>query len=140
MTAPKTPLETKLLYNQLCFLLNLVIPKIDELEETNVYRQDVKYHANRLREKIIPISDQHQLAYANYGNVPNGEKQINAMDVLNITARAYDDAFDWFFTRPPHHIVSLMSAVKQMEAENPNLMNEVATEYTPVDHDLKINP
>ena len=63
-----TTQDTKTLYNQLCFLLNILIPKIDELENTNVYRQDVKFHANRLREKIIPMADEHQLAYINYGN------------------------------------------------------------------------
>lgn len=137
MTTKKSPLEIKLLYNQLCFLLNLIIPKIDELEDTTVYRQDVKFHANRLREKLIPLADEHQLAYINYGNVKNLEKDISANDVFNITDKAYEEALDWFFKRPPSQVVTLMTEIKRLEAENPNHMNEIYTEYTPLDNDLK---
>ena len=134
-----TTQDTKTLYNQLCFLLNILIPKIDELEGTNVYRQDVKFHANRLREKIIPMADEHQLAYINYGTVPNDDKMIHTRDVFNITDQAYEDALDWFFNRPPSHVVATMSAIKKMEEKNPNLMQEIGTWYTPVDSDLTEN-
>lgn len=129
----------RLEYNQICFLLDCVVQAIDKIENTHLFRQEVKLQANRLRKTILPYTEKHQLAYLGFGDVENGENTIPAEQVLVITQVAYEKALEWFTTRPPHHIVSLMTLIEKTEKDFPNLMEEVDTKYTPIDSDLKID-
>lgn len=122
----------RLKYNRLCFVLQLIPSLVDDLEGTTFYRQDIKYLANNLRKKVIPICNEHQNAYVNFGNVNNEGKELHSEDIFNITDLAYEKYSRFATERQPHHIVSLMTIIDNMEKENPNVLNEVETPFTPL--------
>lgn len=134
--AEKKDAEARDNYNKLCFLLNCIIPIIDELKETTQYKKQVKMYGNQLLKSIIPICNQHQKLFIEYGQAPNTDQNITMENVFNITSTAYEKALELFLQKP-NAIVSIMAIVENMVAENPNYLNEVDVSYTPLDLDLK---
>ena len=120
-------------YNALCFLINCIIPIIDRLEENSTWRHNLKKLGNNFRSEIIKLSDEHGNTFINHGAIDKPEGgTIDAQDIYKITNIAYDKALEWFTTRKPNHIVSLITSIEKLEENDNNFLDNVLTEYKPI--------
>ena len=126
------------LYNQLAFLLNCAIPIMDELKETDKYKNEIKLHGNQFLKHIEKFTADHQKLFMFGGQVeiPGTGKTINAQDIFNITDTAYEKLLAWAGKRHPNHIVSLLTTIERLEASGKLDLNQVDNDYVPVDSDL----
>lgn len=98
-------------YNKMGFLSTILIDVIDELKDTNQYKQKLKMHLNQALIELEKINKRHCEIYQNHGEV---EKGMHSIDAYNITGRAYDKAVEFLF-REPHEVVMMMDLVEKIE-------------------------
>lgn len=125
-------------FNILAFLLNCAIPIMDRLKETDAYNKEIKFHGNQFLKVAEKFTDRHQRLFIFGGNIPipDSDKTINANDIFNITDTAYEKMLDWMQNRHPNHIVSVMTTIEKLEASGKLNLNDVLSDYVPVDSDL----
>lgn len=84
------------------------------------------------------FTDRHQKLFIFGGDIPipDTDKTINANDIFNITDTAYEKMLDWMQNRHPNQIVSTMTIIEKLEASGKLNLNDVLSDYVPVDSDL----
>jgi hypothetical protein len=127
----KADFEARQNYNKLGFLSAVLIGVIDTLENTTEYRHEFKNLLKNTLKQAEKITKNHFLSYSNYGELDNEGTQINAMDVHNLTADAYEKAFEFMYNRKPHEIVSAMELIRVFEEKGGNL-SDVKVEFEPI--------
>lgn len=120
-------------YNKLGFLVPILIEVIDQLEETNQYKKELKHYLNRARTEAEKVLKTHFNAYQFFGNVPkhDEEGEIHSADIYNITTKAYDEAFKFFTQRSPSEVCSIMQLLKIAEEKGIDY-TQINIPYQPV--------
>lgn len=104
--------EQILIFNKIGFISNLLIELNDILENTNVYRQNLKMHLKGAIKELEKISNHHGNAYMKKGDVEQSDgTSINSADIYNITAKAYDYLFD----KEPYKVVVIADFIRKLD-------------------------
>lgn len=132
MTNEERDHQARLNYNRLCFILNCFIRTMDSLQDSNQYRHAMKQKGNQLLKEAEQICNTHQWAFCKFGTIDNEGVSIDAEDVFNITDDAYERLINFFVTREPNHIVSVMTLLERLEEKDPDFLNKIEAPFTPV--------
>lgn len=116
-------------YNRLAFLSPIVIDTIDNLEGSNQYKLELKYHLRRAMKECEKIHATHYKHFQDQGIVhhPTDGNAVDALDIYNITAKAYD----YLLRLNPNEIASIVQIVKKAKERGIDL-SEVNIEYEPI--------
>lgn len=125
----KADFEARVNYNKLGFLADIIIDVNDTLTETNVYKQGIKLHAKGLVKELEKVVDVHYKSYHNFGTVD--DTNMHSLNIYQISAKAYAEAFKFFTERSPSDICSIMEIIRQAESKGLNLQ-DINIEYDPV--------
>lgn len=119
-------------YNTVGFLAQTLIPHIDLLIETTKPKRQLKKACNDLlRESELMVKD-HYSNFHDFGKVPTEiDEGHEAIDIYNITAKAYDKAVEFFTTRSANEVVSIMALIEKLEKDGVKLA-DVPIEYEPI--------
>lgn len=119
-------------YNAVGFLAQTLIPHIDLLMETDKPKRQLKKACNDLlRESELMVKD-HYSNFHNFGKVQTeNDEGHEAIDIYNITAKAYDKAVEFFTTRTANEVVSIMALIEKLEKDGVKLA-DVPIEYEPI--------
>ncbi len=113
-------------YNKLGFLAPILIEIIDQLEETNQYKKELKFHLNRAWHEAEKVVTTHFNAYDRHGEIEQVDGvEIHSFDIYNITSKAYEDLFKIFTEKKPNEIASIVQLLKIAE--------EKGIDYTQID-------
>lgn len=123
----KADFEAKLNYNKMGFLADLILEVNEKLKETNVYRQGVKLHARGLQKELESVVSTHYKSFENFGEI----EDIHSLDIYQITAKSYEEAFKFFTEQKPNEICSIMALIRSAEAKGLDL-KDINIEYQPV--------
>lgn len=119
-------------YNKLNFLFSILIPLLDEAEETTQPMREVKFHLKRLREEAEKKYKVFYEAYQNGGFIEQEDgKQISSYDIWRITEKSYEYLFNLVLKSPPHEIASLMNLHKSVQEKGIDI-NQISFEYNPI--------
>ena len=124
----KADFEAKLNYNKLGFICDILIPIIDSLKETNQYKKELKFHSNRTLAECEKIVDEHVGHYHYHGMIDDEKNSIHSVDIYNITAKAYEEAFKFFTERQPSEVASIMEIIRKAEEKGLKLQ-DINIEY-----------
>ncbi len=128
MEIDKASEEKIVLFNKLGFLSNLLINLIDQLEDTNFYNKQLKFHLNRARLEAEKISNFHFKAFNVGVDFPQIDGSfINSKDVHCQTSKSYDYLFE-ILSKDPSDIVILANFLKNAE-ENITADNNFSIPY-----------
>lgn len=121
------------IYNQIGFLAQVLLPLIDELKETTEPKHQFKKACNDIIRECEKAVISHFKHFQDFGKIPNpnGGNEHEAIDIYNVTAKAYDEAFEMFTTRTANEIVSIMEIIKTKEREGLDL-SDISINYTPI--------
>ena len=123
----KADFEAKLNYNKIGFLADILVEVNEKLLETNQYRQEIKLHGKGLSKACESIINTHYKSFENFGNIDD----MHSLNIYQITAKAYEEAFKFFTERKPNEICSIMELIRRSE-ENGLDLKDIAIEYIPV--------
>ena len=123
----KADFEAKLNYNKIGFLADILVEVNEKLLETNQYRQEIKLHGKGLSKACESIINTHYKSFENFGNI----EDMHSLNIYQITAKAYEEAFKFFTERKPNEICSIMQLIRRSE-ENGLDLKDIAIEYVPV--------
>ena len=123
----KADFESKLNYNKIGFLADILVEVNEKLLETNQYRQEIKLHGKGLSKACESIITSHYKSFENFGNIDD----MHSLNIYQITAKAYEEAFKFFTERKPNEICSIMELIRRSE-ENGLDLKDIAIEYVPV--------
>ena len=123
----KADFEAKLNYNKIGFLADILVEVNEKLLETNQYRQEIKLHGKGLSKACESIITSHYKSFENFGNI----EDMHSLNIYQITAKAYDEAFKFFTERKPNEICSIMALIRKSEEKGLDL-KDIAIEYIPV--------
>lgn len=123
----KADFESKLNYNKIGFLADILVEVNEKLLETNQYRQEIKLHGKGLSKACESIITSHYKSFENFGNIDD----MHSLNIYQITAKAYEEAFKFFTERKPNEICSIMQLIRRSE-ENGLDLKDIAIEYVPV--------
>ena len=123
----KADFESKLNYNKIGFLADILVEVNEKLLETNQYRQEIKLHGKGLSKACESIITSHYKFFENFGNI----EDMHSLNIYQITAKAYEEAFKFFTDRKPNEICSIMELIRRSE-ENGLDLKDIAIEYVPV--------
>lgn len=119
-------------YNKVGFLAQTLIPLIDDFMDTDKPKRLFKKACNDLLSEAVKMNNEHYADFSQFGKIANPEGlEHESLDIYNITAKAYDEAYEFFTTRKPNHVVSIMELIKRLEADGIDL-NEIAVNYEPL--------
>ena len=123
----KADFEAKLNYNKIGFLADILVEVNEKLLETNQYRQEIKLHGKGLSKACESIINTHYKSFENFGNIDD----MHSLNIYQITAKSYEEAFKFFTERKPNEICSIMELIRRSE-ENGLDLKDIAIEYVPV--------
>ena len=123
----KADFEAKLNYNKIGFLADILVEVNEKLLETNQYRQEIKLHGKGLSKACESIITSHYKSFENFGNIDD----MHSLNIYQITAKAYEEAFKFFTERKPNEICSIMELIRRSE-ENGLDLKDIVIEYVPV--------
>ena len=123
----KADFEAKLNYNKIGFLADILVEVNEKLLETNQYRQEIKLHGKGLSKACESIITSHYKSFEDFGNIDD----MHSLNIYQITAKAYDEAFKFFTERKPNEICSIMELIRKSEEKGLDL-KDIAIEYVPV--------
>ena len=123
----KADFEAKLNYNKIGFLADILVEVNEKLLETNQYRQEIKLHGKGLSKACESIINTHYKSFEDFGNIDD----MHSLNIYQITAKAYEEAFKFFTDRKPNEICSIMELIRRSE-ENGLDLKDIAIEYVPV--------
>lgn len=123
----KADFESKLNYNKIGFLADILVEVNEKLLETNQYRQEIKLHGKGLSKACESIITSHYKSFEDFGNI----EDMHSLNIYQITAKAYDEAFKFFTERKPNEICSIMELIRRSE-ENDLDLKDIIIEYVPV--------
>ena len=123
----KADFEAKLNYNKIGFLADILVEVNEKLLETNQYRQEIKLHGKGLSKACESIITSHYNSFEDFGNI----EDMHSLNIYQITAKAYEEAFKFFTERKPNEICSIMELIRRSE-ENGLDLKDIAIEYIPV--------
>lgn len=120
-------------YNSLGFLAQVMIPLIDELKDTNKPKHLFKKALNDVLRESISMNNEHYKQFEMFGVVDstNDEKGHEAIDIYNVTQKAYDKAFEFFTKRSANEVVSIMHLIDNLEKDGIKL-NDISIPYDPI--------
>lgn len=119
-------------YNKLGFLAPILIEVIDQLEETNQYKRELKFHLNRARKEAEKVVTTHFNAYDRHGKIEQVDGvEIHSFDIYNITAKAYEELFKIFTEKNPNEIASIVQLIKEAEKKGIDY-TQINIPYQPV--------
>ena len=111
----KADFEAKLNYNKIGFLADILV----EVNE--------KLHGKGLSKACESIITSHYKSFENFGNI----EDMHSLNIYQITAKAYEEAFKFFTERKPNEICSIMELIRKSEEKGLDL-KDIAIEYVPV--------
>ena len=123
----KADFEAKLNYNKIGFLADILVEVNEKLLETNQYRQEIKLHGKGLSKACESIITSHYKSFEDFGNIDD----MHSLNIYQITAKAYEEAFKFFTERKPNEICSIMELIRRSE-ENGLDLKDIIIEYVPV--------
>lgn len=123
----KADFEAKLNYNKIGFLADILVEVNEKLLETNQYRQEIKLHGKGLSKACESIINTHYKSFEDFGNIDD----MHSLNIYQITAKAYEEAFKFFTERKPNEICSIMQLIRRSEEKGLDL-KDIAIEYVPV--------
>ena len=123
----KADFEAKLNYNKIGFLADILVEVNEKLLETNQYRQEIKLHGKGLSKACESIITSHYKSFEDFGNIDD----MHSLNIYQITAKAYEEAFKFFTERKPNEICSIMELIRRSE-ENGLDLKDISIEYVPV--------
>jgi hypothetical protein len=123
----KADFEAKLNYNKIGFLADILVEVNEKLLETNQYRQEIKLHGKGLSKACESIITSHYRSFEDFGNI----EDMHSLNIYQITAKAYDEAFKFFTERKPNEICSIMELIRKSEEKGLDL-KDIAIEYVPI--------
>ena len=123
----KADFEAKLNYNKIGFLADILVEVNEKLLETNQYRQEIKLHGKGLSKACESIITSHYKSFENFGNIDD----MHSLNIYQITAKSYEEAFKFFTERKPNEICSIMELIRRSE-ENGLDLKDISIEYVPV--------
>jgi hypothetical protein len=123
----KADFEAKLNYNKIGFLADILVEVNEKLLETNQYRQEIKLHGKGLSKACESIITSHYKSFEDFGNI----EDMHSLNIYQITAKAYEEAFKFFTERKPNEICSIMELIRRSEENGLDLKN-IAIEYVPI--------
>lgn len=121
-TKQKLPQEAY--YSVMGFLAPIMIECIDNLQGTNQYKKELKFHLNRALQECEKISNEIYVGFAKADKqeLPNlKEGEVPMLDIYNTISKAYDYTFDFFTTTPAHDmpiLMDILSKAKQTDLSN----------------------
>ena len=119
-------------YNKLNFLFSIMLPLLDEAQETTKPMRQVKFHMNRLREEA---QKEYKVFFDNYAKDEKIEHEdgssISLYDIWKVTEIAYEDVFDIIFNRHPGELAALVNLNKKLREQKVDL-NQLKFEYKPI--------
>lgn len=118
-TKQKLPQEAY--YSIMGFLAPVMIECIDNLQGTNQYKKELKFHLNRALQECEKVSNEiygrfSKIDKKEYQNLKEGE--IPMLDIYNTISKAYDYAFDFFTTTPANDMPMLMDILSKVRQED----------------------
>ncbi|WP_086985155.1 hypothetical protein [Elizabethkingia miricola] len=114
-------------YNEIGFIAQSLIPKIDTLKETNKPKHQLKKAVNDLLSELEKVTKEHYSNFEHYGKIEAEDGNHDALDIYNVTAKAYDELLDL----PANDITSLMALNRRLKAEGVDY-KQVLIDYIPV--------
>ncbi|MCT4321844.1 hypothetical protein [Elizabethkingia anophelis] len=114
-------------YNEIGFIAQALIPKIDTLKETNKPKHQLKKAVNDLLSELEKMTKEHRANFEHYGKIEAKDGNHDALDIYYVTAKAYDELLDL----PANDITSLMALNRKLKAEEVDY-KEVLIDYIPV--------
>lgn len=124
----KADFEAKLNYNKIGFLADILVEVNEKLLETNQYRQEIKLHGKGLSKACESIITSHYKSFENFGNI----EDMHSLNIYQITAKDYDEAFKFFTERKPNEICSIMELIRKSEEKGLDL-KDINIEYQPIE-------
>ncbi|GIJ96591.1 hypothetical protein CAPN001_11600 [Capnocytophaga stomatis] len=112
----KQKLPQEAYYSIMGFLTPVMIECIDNLQGTNQYKKELKFHLNRALQECEKVSNEiygrfSKIDKKEYQNLKEGE--IPMLDIYNTISKAYDYAFDFFTTTPANDFPVLMDILNK---------------------------
>lgn len=115
-------------YNEIGFIAQALIPKIDTLKETNKPKHQLKKAVNDLLSELEKITKEHYSNFSDYGIVESDEGcKHEALDIYNVTAKAYDE----LLSLPANEITSLMALNRRLKDSGVDY-KQVLIDYQPI--------
>ncbi|MBG0512908.1 hypothetical protein I4P13_15510 [Elizabethkingia meningoseptica] len=114
-------------YNEIGFIAQSLIPKIDTLKETNKPKHQLKKAVNDLLSELEKVTKEHRANFEHYGKIEAKDGNHDALDIYYVTAKAYDELLDL----PANDITSLMALNRRLKAEGVDY-KEVLIDYIPI--------
>ncbi|MCT3917511.1 hypothetical protein HZQ04_15730 [Elizabethkingia anophelis] len=115
-------------YNEIGFIAQSLIPKIDLLKETNNPKRQLKKAVNDLLSELEKMTKEHRGKFETYGIIESEEgSKHDVLDVYNLTAKAYDELLDL----PANEITSLMALNRKLKDKGVDY-TQVLIDYIPV--------
>lgn len=119
-------------YNKVGFIAQSLIPIIDELIETTSPKFAFKKACKDLLHESEKMTKEHYKNFEEFGKVESNEgKAHESLDIYQITSLAYDSAVEFFTTRSPNEVVSIMELIRRLEKDGVNLM-DIGVNYEPM--------
>ena len=119
-------------FNKLNFLFSILLPLLDQAQETTRPMRGVKFTLNQFRKEV---EKEYEFFFNLYLKSAPVEQEdgvmINAIDVWKVSEEAYDFLFDLIFNKDASQLVNLMHFYKQ--AKNKGFdENKISFQYKPV--------
>lgn len=120
-------------YNTLGFLSQVMIPLVGELKDTNKPKHLFKKALNDVLRESIAMNNEHYKQFEMFGIVETESDEIDheALDIYNVTQKAYDKAFEFFTKRSANEVVSIMQLIENLEKDGINL-SDILIPYDPI--------
>ncbi|OPC76195.1 hypothetical protein BAZ12_19490 [Elizabethkingia miricola] len=116
-------------YNEIGFIAQALIPKIDLLKETDNPKRQFKKAINDFLSECEKITKEHRGNFENFGVIESNEGcKHDAIDIYTLTAKAYDELLDL----PANEITSLMTLNRRLKESGVDY-KEVLIDYQPVE-------
>lgn len=120
-------------YNQIGFITQVLVPKIDVLMETNKPKHAFKKACKDYLRESEKFLNEHYKNFEDFGKIEaNDGKTHESLDIYQITAKAYDEAFEFISNRTPNEVVSIMTLINRLEKDGVNL-SEINIDYEPIE-------
>lgn len=115
-------------YNEIGFIAQSLIPKIDTLKETNKPKHQLKKAVNDLLSELEKVTKEHYSNFSDFGIVESNEgSEHEALDIYNVTAKAYDE----LLSLPANEITSLMTLNRRLKDGGVDY-KEILIDYKPI--------
>lgn len=107
-------------YNKVGFLSSVLVDLNDELENTNQYARQLKFHLKGVQSELSKITKIHYDKYHSFGMINDENNNIHSLDIFAITIKAYCEFFEMLKNDNPNVICSKMEYLKNLDKENFN--------------------